>query len=65
MGGKWCYDLAKWKILNARCDFALTFNDINMVEDIQNKTSSAGKESICSAGDPVWFLGQEDSLEKG
>ena len=27
--------------------------------------SSAGKESICNAGAPVRFLGQEDPLEKG
>ena len=27
--------------------------------------SSAGKESACSVGDPVRFLGQEDPLEKG
>ena len=26
--------------------------------------SSSGKESACSAGDPVQFLGQEDPLEK-
>ena len=24
-----------------------------------------GKESACNAGDPVWFLGREDPLEKG
>ena len=28
-----------------------------MVEDIQNKASSAGEESICSAGDPGLILG--------
>ena len=27
--------------------------------------SSAGKESTCNAEDLVWFLGQEDPLEKG
>ena len=27
--------------------------------------SSVGKESACSAGDPVQFLGREDLLEKG
>ena len=27
--------------------------------------SSVGKESTCNAGDPVWFLDQEDLLEKG
>ena len=27
--------------------------------------SSAGKESLCNAGDPVRFLGQEGVLEKG
>ena len=27
--------------------------------------SSVGKESACNAGDPVQFLGQDDSLEKG
>ena len=27
--------------------------------------SSVGKESACNTGDPVWFLGQEDPLEKG
>ena len=27
--------------------------------------SSAGKESICNAGDPIQFLGWEDPLEKG
>ena len=27
--------------------------------------SSAGKESDCNAGNPVWFLGQEDLPEKG
>ena len=27
--------------------------------------SSAGKESICNAGDPVQFLSQEDPLEEG
>ena len=27
--------------------------------------SSVGKESTCNAGDPVWFLGGEDPLEKG
>ena len=27
--------------------------------------SSAGKEFACNAGDPVWFPGQEDMLEKG
>ena len=27
--------------------------------------SSVGKESTCSAGDPIQFLGQEDPLEKG
>ena len=27
--------------------------------------SSAGKESACSAGDSVRFLGREDHLEKG
>ena len=26
--------------------------------------SSDGEESACNAGDPVRFLGQEDSLEK-
>ena len=26
---------------------------------------SGGKESACNEGDQVWFLGQEDSLEKG
>ena len=25
---------------------------------------SVGKESACNAGDPGWFLGQEDLLEK-
>ena len=28
-------------------------------------SSSAGKEPICNAGDPVRFLGWEDFLEKG
>ena len=27
--------------------------------------SSVGKESTCNAGDPIWFLGGEDPLEKG
>ena len=27
--------------------------------------SLVGKESACNAGDPGWFLDQEDSLEKG
>ena len=26
---------------------------------------SDGKESACDAGDLIWSLGQEDSLEKG
>ena len=31
----------------------------------QGIISSVGKESACSAGDPVPFLGREDLLEKG
>ena len=27
--------------------------------------NSVGKESACNSGTPVWFLGQEDPLEKG
>ena len=27
--------------------------------------SSTDKESACNAGDPSWFLGQEEPLEKG
>ena len=27
--------------------------------------NSVGKESACNAGDPIWFLGWEDVLEKG
>ena len=27
--------------------------------------SSAGKKSSCYAGNPDWFLGQKDPLEKG
>ena len=32
---------------------------------IWGQDSSVGKESACSAGDPVLFLGWEDLLEKG
>ena len=27
--------------------------------------SSVGKESACNVGDPIWFPGWEDPLEKG
>ena len=62
---KWCYDLAKWKILYAGCDFALTFNNINLVEDIKNKTNSAAKESNCSVGDPGLIPGLGRSPGEG
>ena len=28
-------------------------------------SNSAGKESACNAGDPVWFLGREDPPVRG
>ena len=37
----------------------------NIFEYMGSPDNSAGKESTCNAGDPSWFLGWEDPLEKG
>ena len=46
---------------------AIAFSDICMYIYINTgfPGSSADKETACNAGDPSWFLGQEDPLDKG
>ena len=58
-----CVHTCELKCLNVCVIYSYTY--IQCIVNWGFPGGSAGKESTPKAGDPVWFLDPEDSLEKG